>query len=134
MATIALDASAAIAVLSTPRGFDDLSVETFIAPPLLWSEVTSVLHRAVMRSQVSAAFGRGALDRLLNAPIDRRMPDGLLAEAWRTADSFGWSKTYDAEYIALALLERCTFVTADARQRRAAERFVAVRGLDELLA
>jgi len=87
-----------------------------------------------MRSQVSAAFGRGALDRLLNAPIDRRMPDGLLAEAWRTADSFGWSKTYDAEYIALALLERCTFVTANARQRRAAERFVAVRGLDELLA
>ena len=131
---IALDASAAIAVLSAPGGFDELRTETFIAPPLLWSEVTSVLHRAVTRSQVSTTFGRAALERLVSAPIDRRIPEGLLVDAWNVADSLGWSKTYDAEYIALARLERCPLVTADARQRRAAERFVDVRSLDELLA
>jgi predicted nucleic acid-binding protein len=61
------------------------------------------------------------------------MPDGLLAEAWAMADRLDWSKTSDAEYIALARLEGCTLVTADVRQRRAAERFVTVQGLDELL-
>ena len=131
--TIALDASAAIAVLSTPEGFGVLEHEHLIAPALLWSEVTSVLHRAVVRSQVSAAFGREALERLLSSPVEQRAPDGLVVEAWAIADALGWSKTYDAEYIALARLERCILVTADARQRRAAERFVEVHGLDELL-
>jgi predicted nucleic acid-binding protein len=133
VAPIAVDASAAVAVLSTPRGFDELSDRVLIAPPLLWSEVASVLHRAVVRSQVSEEFGRAAFDRLLHAPIERRMPDGLLAEAWAMADRLDWSKTSDAEYIALARLEGCTLVTADVRQRRAAERFVTVQGLDELL-
>ncbi len=131
--TIALDASAAIAVLSVPQGFDELPADRFVAPPLLWSEVTSVLHRAVARSQVSADFGRAALDRLLVAPVDRLVPQALLVDAWAIADALGWSKTCDAEYIALARLEHCSLVTADARQRRAAERFVRVRGLDELL-
>jgi predicted nucleic acid-binding protein len=131
--TIALDASAAIAVLSTPEGFGVLEHEHLIAPALLWSEVTSVLHRAVTRSQVSAAFGREALGRLLVCSVEQRTPASLIAEAWAIADALGWSKTYDAEYIALARLERCILVTADARQRRAAERFVEVHGLDELL-
>jgi predicted nucleic acid-binding protein len=131
--TIALDASAAIAVLSTPEGFGVLAHEHLIAPALLWSEVTSVLHRAVIRSQVSAVFGREALERLLTSSVEQRAPATLVANAWAIADALGWSKTYDAEYISLARLEGCVLVTADARQRRAAGRFVEVQGLDELL-
>ena len=110
-----------------------LAHEHLIAPALLWSEVTSVLHRAVTRSQVSAAFGREALERLLVSSVEQRTPATLIAEAWAIADALGWSKTYDAEYISLARLEGCVLVTADARQRRAAGRFVEVQGLDELL-
>jgi predicted nucleic acid-binding protein len=132
--TIVLDASAAIAVLSTVRGFDELPTDRFVAPPLLWSEVTSVLHRAVARSLVSAEFGQATLDRLGVAPLDRLLRHDLYAQAWAIADALGWSKTYDAEYIALAQLERCPLVTADARQRRAAERFVTAQGLADFLA
>lgn len=34
----------------------------------------------------------------------------------------GWAKTYDAEYLALAELLKCRFVTLDARLRRGADR------------
>jgi len=37
------------------------------------------------------------------------------------------------ERLLTSSVERCVLVTADARQRRAAERFVEVHGLDELL-
>jgi predicted nucleic acid-binding protein len=131
--TVVLDASAAVTLLSVPDGFAALGPDRFVAPALLWSEVTSVLHRAVTRSQVSREFGRAALDRLLTAPIGRVARDKLFLDAWTVAEALGWSKTYDAEYIALARLERCPLVTADARQRRAAGRFVTVHGLDELI-
>jgi predicted nucleic acid-binding protein len=54
----------------------------------------------------------------------------LGAEAWRIADSFGWSKTYDAEYLALALLLDAVLVTLDRRLQRAAERLGLVAGME----
>lgn len=54
-------------------------------------------------------------------------PDGLLAEAWRIADTAGWAKTYDAEYVAAARLTDLTLVTPDNRLRKGAARFVDVR-------
>jgi predicted nucleic acid-binding protein len=131
--TIALDASATVAVISTPAGFDQLGNDRYVAPPLLWSEVTSVVHRAVARSLLSVEFGRAALERLLRAPVERRLPETLFFDAWEIADTLGWSKTYDAEYIAVARRERCALVTGDVRQLRAAARFVEVRTLDDLL-
>jgi predicted nucleic acid-binding protein len=43
-------------------------------------------------------------------------------EAWRISDEFGWAKTYDAEYLALAILLNAKLVTFDRRMARAAER------------
>src|SRR5207245_2484280 len=60
-----------------------------------------------------------ALDRFGSAPITARNPSALGAEAWRLADAFGWAKTCDAEYVALASLLRCRLVTIDAALRRA---------------
>ena len=66
------------------------------------------------------------------SPIRVRTHKRLGAEAWRIADDFGWAKTYDAEYLALASLLRCRLVTVDTRLRRAAAHLGYVIGPMEL--
>lgn len=98
------------------RRFHD---DELAAPPLLWPEVRSALHQAVARGALARDHALEALDRFGSAPITARNPSALGAEAWRLADAFGWAKTYDAEYVALASLLRCRLVTIDAALRRA---------------
>jgi predicted nucleic acid-binding protein len=95
-----------------------------IAPPLLWSEVPSVLHEMAFRGDISNALAELALQRFLagKLSISERRPDDLAAMAWQVAEDFGWAKTYDAEYVALAKLSDCRLVTVDGRLRRGAER------------
>lgn len=95
-----------------------------IAPPLLWSEVPSVLHEMAFRHEISDALGELALERFLSGrlSIDERRPEGHTAMAWSVAEEFGWAKTYDAEYVALAKSEGCRLVTLDGRLRRGADR------------
>lgn len=93
-----------------------------MAPPLLWPEVRATLHLAVFRGRTSAELGHAALERLEKAPIRERDHSRLGREAWRVADEFGWGRTYDAEYIALARILGCRFVTNDARLHRGAAR------------
>lgn len=95
-----------------------------IAPPLLWSEVPSVLHEISFRGEISDALAELALQRFLSGrlSISERRPDGHAAAAWAVAEEFGWAKTYDAEYVALAKAEDCRLVTLDSRLRRGADR------------
>lgn len=44
----------------------------------------------------------------------------------------GWAKTFDAEYLALAMLLDCRFVTLDAGLRKSADRLGFVIGPSEL--
>lgn len=96
--------------------------DLLVAPPLMWSEARSALHRAVWRGLLPQAQGQAALGRLEGAPVERRAHRKLGTEAWRLADSLGWAKTYDAEYLALASLLGCGLVTLDQRLRQAAVR------------
>jgi predicted nucleic acid-binding protein len=48
------------------------------------------------------------------------------------AEEFGWAKTYDAEFVALAGLLRCRLITLDLRLRRASARLGYVIGPTEL--
>ena len=43
-------------------------------------------------------------------------------EAWAIADELGWTKTYDAEYLALARVLEAPLATLDRRLARAAAR------------
>ncbi len=44
------------------------------------------------------------------------------------ARQLGWAKTYDAEYVALALMEECPLLTDDRRLQRRVSSLVEVIG------
>lgn len=95
-----------------------------IAPPLLWSEAPSVLHEMAFRGDISNALAELALQRFLGGKlgISERRPENLASVAWQIAEDFGWAKTYDAEYVALAMGLDCRLVTLDGRLRRGTDR------------
>jgi predicted nucleic acid-binding protein len=111
-------------------GARELPSEEIVAPPLAWSEAASVLHETVWRRERDVAAGREALDRLMSLDVSPRSPREIRSEAWRIADALGWAKTYDAEYLALAVILRCDLATLDAGLRSGAERIgIPVRSL-----
>ncbi len=123
--TLVVDASAAFWACGDDQRFDALG-GALVAPALMWSEATSTLHAALWRREVSAEHAVEMRGRLERAPVERREPRRLRAEAWRIADELGWAKTYDAEYVALASLLGCRLVTLDARLHRGARRLGVV--------
>jgi predicted nucleic acid-binding protein len=76
------------------------------------------------RGDISTALAELGLQRFLAGKlgVTERRPDDLTATAWQIAEDFGWAKTYDSEYIALAKLHDCRLVTLDGRLRRGADR------------
>lgn len=54
--------------------------------------------------------------------VRERRPRRLGREAWNIADELGWTKTYDAEYLALARALDAPLATLDRRVARAATR------------
>lgn len=90
--------------------------------PLMWSEARASLHLALAKGEVERSDGEIIHNRLESCPVDRINPPELGWEAWRVAENFGWGRTYDAEYVALAKLLECRLVTLDMRLRRGADR------------
>jgi predicted nucleic acid-binding protein len=124
---LTIDASLAIELCLDRVGDDARSAfadDELVAPPLLWSEVPSVIHELTFRGEISDQLGDTALQALLDNTIGVReiRPAGLTKIAWQLATEFGWAKTYDAEYLATAQLLSCRLVTVDGRLRRGADR------------
>ena len=63
----------------------------------------------------------------------RLLGDAVLRRrAWEVADRLGWASTFDAEYVALTLLQGDAFVTLDADLARSIEGIVATASIDAL--
>lgn len=129
---LVIDASVALPASSSPKGFAVFR-EELIAPPLLWSEVRSVLHEATWRRDVSEDLALRSLEAFARSGVRERNPKRLGETAWRIANDLGLAKTYDAEYLALAELFGCRFVTLDRRLRRGADRLGYVISPDEVV-
>jgi predicted nucleic acid-binding protein len=129
---LAVDANIVVDCCLSGPGFDLLSRHGLVAPPLVRPEALSALHEMVWRREVPADMIDLALDRLDSAPVKITEPKGLAREAWRVAEQFGWKKTYDAEYVALARLLDCRLLTIDGRLRRGAARLGFVVGPDDV--
>ena len=110
-----------LTALSRTEGLAALSEYELFAPPLLWPEVRSALHVAVIRGLVTRDAALASMAELDSGAVKERRHRQLGARAWTIADRFGWSKTYDAEYLALAALLRARLLTFDRRVRRAAD-------------
>lgn len=120
--TTVIDASAAVTASTELDGWSLLEGHDLTAPPLLWPEVRSVLHRSVVRAGVLSSVAERSRARFEQAPVRQVTPDRLSETVWSIADAFGWARTYDAEYLAVAQLTGGRLLTLDTRMRRAAER------------
>lgn len=94
---------------------------SMVAPPLLWPEVRSVLRAESVRSGDVDVFAE-AFRRIDGMPIDEGNPHGLNESVWTVVAQLGWTKSFDAEYIALAQLLGVPLATIDRRMERGARR------------
>lgn len=129
---LVVDASTAVSEALDPGGLERLAGRDVVAPPLLWSESCAVLRQLEWRSEISADVAGAAIDRLAGGPITRRSPPDLQRRAIDVARRLGWARTYGAEYVARALLERCPLLTRDARLLRGVGHLVEVFGPADL--
>ena len=129
---IVADASAIIQACLSEVDVEGLRSFDLVAPPLLWSEVTSAIHELQWRREISAELAGASLAKFNKVSVRPRRPAGLYEEAWRLADRIGWAKTYDAEYVALARLAQCPLLTIDARMATTVGSLVEVIGPKDL--
>jgi predicted nucleic acid-binding protein len=120
-----IDASAALVAFTGPAGSRAFDGHEVLAPPLLWSEFTSSLHAALHRGEVTRVTADTAMD-LVDALVRRDDNSGLHRRAWALAERLGWGRTYDAEYVALAIDRSLPLLTLDARLARGVGHVVQV--------
>ena len=134
LSDLVLDASAAIDAAIPDDGFRFYGAHVLHGPGLMWWEVNSVLHEHAARGDIATATAEGAMHRVNAHPIRpwNSTPELLLA-AVRVARLLGWTRVYDAVYVALALqIEGSRLVTLDERLRRGASRLVEIIGPAEI--
>jgi len=121
------------AVLELASAGTEISAEhELLAPTLLRSQALSALHEAVQRGELPAEVARDRLDLIGRMSI-RLLGDAVLRRrAWEVADELGWASTYDAEYVALTLLQADAFITLDEQLARSVDGLVATATLDAL--
>ena len=123
---------AGVAIQLAAAGIEVSPEHELLAPTLLRSQVLSALHEAVGRGEITADTGLDRHRVISQMPI-RLLGDAVLRrKAWQVADQFGWATTYDAEYVALTLLQADAFITLDAELARTVDGLVAIASIDAI--
>ena len=128
---VVIDANIAVQI-AISNDLGPLEGHQLLAPPLLRAEALSSISEMTYRGEIPADAGRAAILRVSDIDIELDRPRTLDARAWDLARSLGWAKTYDAEYVALALIHRIPLITLDARLRRGAGHLVSMPLVTEL--
>ncbi|MCU0261832.1 MAG: hypothetical protein MUE78_12500, partial [Ilumatobacteraceae bacterium] len=104
-----------------------------VAPTLLRSQVLSTTYQRVRAGEITKPVADEQLDYIRGLQL-RLLGDRVLqAKAWKVAAELDWPDTFDAEYVALTLLQADALVTLDDDLRAAASAKVRVALVDELL-
>jgi predicted nucleic acid-binding protein len=111
----------------------EVSLEHKLHAPTLWrSETLAALYEAVRRGDMTAEVAREQVAYINRMKI-RLLGDALLRRrAWEVAEQLGLATTYEAEYIALAQLQKCTFVSMDKRWLKRVRDLVPTATVDAL--
>lgn len=120
--TLVVDATVVVTSIASADGFKTLGEKDLVAPALMWSEARSTLHLGLLKGKVSAEHATAQHKQLEACPVRRADEPELGRRAWEIAEQFGWGRTYDAEYVALAQILGCRLVTLDGGLRRGADR------------
>ena len=112
MARFVIDPGAA---LELARDSTEVPRERELYAPTLWrSQTLSAVYEAVRSGGLTVDVARERL-AYVNALKIRLLGDAVLRRrAWDVAEKLGLSTTYDAEYVALAQLQKCTLVSTNA--------------------
>ncbi len=114
--TLVVDASVALKWVLPEEGADRArrlpGSEPLAAPELLLIECANVLTMRVRRKLLTPDEALQALSIITSAPVRRVPSAGHVEAAQRIAIELGQT-VYDSLYLAVALAERATFVTAD---------------------
>jgi predicted nucleic acid-binding protein len=103
-----------------------------VAPTLVRSQALAALYEAARAGGISAAEGIDRVTRINSLKV-RFLGDKVLQrQAWKVADQLGWETTYDAEYVALTMLQADAFVTSNRELARAVSSLVETATIDAL--
>ena len=102
------------------------------APTLVRSQALSALYEAARLGEISAAEGIERVSRMNSLKVRFLGDRALQRQAWKVADELGWKTTYDAEYVALTMLQGEALVTSDKRLARAVSGLVETATVDAL--
>jgi predicted nucleic acid-binding protein len=122
LTTLVLDANVVVRACQTPDGFDFFGEADLLAPRLMWSEARSAIREILWRGEIDEPHALAVYERLGTCPVEPTDHPELHDRTWRIAIEFGFARTYDAEYVALAQLLGCQLVTGDHRLWRGTER------------